>query len=99
MPFQPIYLTFNLQASLQQLSASFGKTLLIFFLTIIFLCRWGLLLRFAECPNQALQLLTKLYISIMRGTPVTASACCCLFAPYYVFGIKLSNDYRFWAVI
>jgi polar amino acid transport system permease protein/polar amino acid transport system substrate-binding protein len=100
MPFQPIYLTFNLQASLQQLSASFGKTLLIFFLTIIFSLPLGLIVAFCRMSKiKPLQLLTKLYISIMRGTPLMLQLVVVFFAPYYVFGIKLSNDYRFWAVI
>jgi len=100
MPFQPIYLAFNLQASLQQLSASFGKTLMIFFLTIIFSLPLGLIVAFCRMSKiKPLQLLTKLYISIMRGTPLMLQLVVVFFAPYYVFGIKLSNDYRFWAVI
>jgi ABC-type amino acid transport system permease subunit len=35
----------------------------------------------------------------MRGTPLMLQLVVVFFAPYYIFGIKLSNDYRFWAVI
>jgi ABC-type amino acid transport system permease subunit len=41
----------------------------------------------------------KIYISIMRGTPLMLQLIVVFFAPYYVFGINLSADYRFIAVI
>ncbi len=43
--------------------------------------------------------ITKFYISIMRGTPLMLQLLVVFFAPSLVFGVKNSNDYRFWAVI
>ena len=43
--------------------------------------------------------LMKVYISIMRGTPLMLQLIVVFFAPYYIFGINLSADYRFIAVI
>ena len=40
-----------------------------------------------------------IYISIMRGTPLMLQLIVIFFAPYYIFGINLSADYRFTAVI
>lgn len=100
MLFQPILLAFNFQTTLEQLSASFVNTLMIFVLTIIFSLPLGLVVAFCRMSKiKPLQLLTKLYISIMRGTPLMLQLVVVFFAPYYIFGIKLSNDYRFWAVI
>jgi len=41
----------------------------------------------------------KIYISIMRGTPLMLQLIVVFFAPYYIFGMTLSSDYRFIAVI
>ena len=41
----------------------------------------------------------KTYISIMRGTPLMLQLIVVFFAPYYVFGVSLSSDFRFIAVI
>lgn len=46
-----------------------------------------------------LRWLMKLYISIMRGTPLMLQLIVVFFAPYYLFGISLSSDYRFISVI
>ncbi len=41
----------------------------------------------------------KVYISIMRGTPLMLQLIVVFFAPYYVFGASLSPDYRMISVI
>ena len=41
----------------------------------------------------------KVYISIMRGTPLMLQLIVVFFAPYYVFGMSLSVEYRMVAVI
>jgi ABC-type amino acid transport system permease subunit len=43
--------------------------------------------------------LMKIYSSIMRGTPLMLQLIVVFFAPYYVFGMSLSPDFRFIAVI
>lgn len=45
------------------------------------------------------QLIMKIYISIMRGTPLMLQLMVVYFGPYYIFGMKISSDYRFYAVI
>ena len=39
------------------------------------------------------------YISIMRGTPLMLQLLVVFFGPYYLFGIKVTATYRFYAVI
>lgn len=46
-----------------------------------------------------IQLLAKIYISILRGTPLMLQLLVVYFAPYYVFGVTLSKSYRLIAVL
>ena len=50
-------------------------------------------------PNHVLRSLTRGYISVMRGTPLMLQLLVVYFSPYYLLRIRLSPDYRFWAVI
>ena len=100
MLFDPILLKFNFEATITQLSGGFLNTLKIFFLTIIFSMPLGLIVVFFRTSKfKPLQILTKLYISIMRGTPLMLQLLVVFFAPSLLFGIQNSSSYRFWAVI
>ena len=46
-----------------------------------------------------LRAISKIYISIMRGTPLMLQLLVVFFGPYYLFGVSLSYSYRFYAVI
>ena len=46
-----------------------------------------------------IQLITKLYISVLRGTPLMLQLLVIYFGPYYLFGISISISYQFYAVI
>ena len=46
-----------------------------------------------------LALLVRLYISVMRGTPLMLQMFFIYFAPYYIFGIELSTESKFSATI
>ncbi len=85
---------------LSQLAQGMTKTLLVFFLTLLFALPLGLLLAFVRMSRFRLfQWIAKIYISIMRGTPLMLQLIVVCFAPYYVFGISLNEGYRFTAVI
>lgn len=72
----------------------------IFVLTLLFSLPLGLILSFGRMSaNALLRFLTKIYISLMRGTPLMLQLIVVYFAPFYVFGIKISASYRFFAVI
>lgn len=45
------------------------------------------------------QWLIKIYISIMRGTPLMLQLFVVFYAPYYVFGISINSSFRFYAVL
>ena len=85
---------------LQQLCIGLVKTVEIFVLTLVFSLPLGLLISFGRMSKNAiLKTIVKIYISIMRGTPLMLQLIVVYFAPYYVFGVKISRGYRFVAVI
>ena len=72
----------------------------IFVLTLLFSLPLGLVVAGGRMSRFApLRWLMRIYISIMRGTPLMLQLIVVFFAPYYVFGVNLSADYRFIAVI
>ena len=85
---------------LQQLCIGLVKTVEIFVLTLVFSLPLGLLISFGRMSKNAiLKTIIKIYISIMRGTLLMLQLIGVYFAPYYVFGVKISRSYRFIAVI
>ena len=72
----------------------------IFLLTLLFSLPLGLLISFGRMSGNVLvKGIVKIYIAIMRGTPLMLQLMAIYFAPYYVFGIKITSEYRFMAVI
>lgn len=72
----------------------------IFLLTLLFSLPLGLLVAFGRMSkNKILQTIVKIYIAIMRGTPLMLQLIVVYFAPFYIFGLKISQGYRFVAVI
>ena len=83
-----------------QLSSGMLATCKIFTLTLIFSLPLGLLIAFGRMSKLGiLQLITKIYISVMRGTPLMLQLLVVYFGPYYLFGIRLSTEYRFYATV
>ena len=83
-----------------KLASGMLATLGIFFLTLVFSLPLGMLLMFIRVSRiKVVQWLAKIYISIMRGTPLMLQLLVVFFGPYYIFGISLSYSYRFYAVI
>jgi polar amino acid transport system substrate-binding protein len=90
----------NLTSIAKQLTRGVGSTLAIFFLTLIFSLPLGFLISFARMSRfKVVRAIAKVYISIMRGTPLMLQLLVVFFGPFYVFGIHLSSSYRFYAVI
>lgn len=85
---------------LSLLSQGFVTSLLIFALTLLFSMPLGLAVMFGRRSRLTpLRGFIKAYISIMRGTPLMLQLIVVYFAPYYVFGMKISKSYRMIAVI
>lgn len=84
----------------KQLSSGLLASLSIFILTLVFALPLGLLIASGRmCKIKIIQWLVKIYISVVRGTPLMLQLLVVFFGPYYLFGINLSSTYRFYAVI
>ena len=82
------------------LNEGFVKTFEIFVATLIGALPLGLLLAFGTMSKfKPLALLARAYISIMRGTPLMLQMFAIYFMPYYVFGISLTTDSKWYATI
>lgn len=85
---------------LQQLGEGMIVSVEIFLLTLLFALPLGLVVSFGRMSkNGFLSSLVKIYIAVMRGTPLMLQLIVVYFSPYYVFGIKISQSYRFVATI
>lgn len=72
----------------------------IFTLTLLFSLPLGLFVAFGRMSKNALlRNAIKVYISIMRGTPLILQLMVVYFGPYFIFGISTPRGYRFIAVI
>ena len=83
-----------------QLSDSMLRSTWIFLLTLIFSMPLGLLICVARMYAwKPVQWLMKFYISVVRGTPLMLQLLVIYFGKYFLFGLPLTTNYRFWAVI
>ena len=83
-----------------QLSKGMLASLAIFLLTLIFSLPLGLLLNSIRMSRfKVLQWIARVYISIMRGTPLMLQLLVVFFGPHYLFGVEVSSTFRFYAVI
>lgn len=90
----------SLQVMLGQLSAGMVTTVLIFVLTLLFSLPLGLVISFGRMSKHfLLRNLAKIYISLMRGTPLMLQLLVVYFGPYYILGISISSAYRAYAVV
>ena len=75
-------------------------TVEIFSLTLLFSIPLGLVVcSFRRSGNKILTGIMRVFISIMRGTPLMLQLIVIFFGPYFLFGFHLSQTYRFIAVI
>ena len=85
---------------MSQLGSGMLISVEIFALTLIFSLPLGLFLSFGRMSkNIAVRNVSKVYISVMRGTPLMLQLLVVYFGPYYIFNISIKPSYRFAAVI
>ena len=83
-----------------QLLKGLGSTCLIFALTLLLSLPLGLLVCFGRMSRfEPLQYVVRFFISILRGTPLMLQLIVVCFAPFYVFGMKLTSSWTFAALI
>lgn len=84
----------------QEIGAGISSSLLLFVLTLIFSMPLGLLVCFGRMSKiKPLSMVFNFVISVLRGTPLMLQLVVVFFGPYYVFGMNVSNTWRFWAAI
>ena len=84
---------------LSTMGAGMLRTCSIFFLTLLFSLPLGMLVMFLRRSKLGVvRGLTKVYIAIMRGTPLMLQLLVWYFGPYYLFGWSI-RGYRFTAII
>ena len=84
---------------LRQMTAGFGQTCLIFFMTLIFSLPLGMLVYFGRVSRiKPISWIVKIYISIMRGTPLMLQLLVWYFAPYYLWQMNIGG-YKLTAIL
>ena len=83
-----------------QLLEGLATTFEIFILTLVFALPLGLILAFGSMSKfKPLKFLLQVIIWIIRGTPLMLQLIAVYFGPWYLFRIRISDGYRFYAVI
>ncbi len=90
----------SVSTMLNQLAGGMVTSFEIFFLTLLFSLPLGLIISFGRMSKIfILRTVSKIYISVMRGTPLMLQLLVVYFGPYYIFGIPNSGNSRMIAVI
>ena len=85
---------------IQQFTGGMVITLEIFFVTLFTSLLLGLGLALVRMSKiKVLAFIAKVYISVMRGTPLMLQLLVVYFGPYFIFGMTLSSDSRLNAVL
>ena len=88
----------SIQQMVMQLAGGMGISIQIFVVTLIVSLPLGLVVAFGRMSrNKVLQTIVKVYISVMRGTPLMLQLMVVYFGPYYLLGIRVGTSYRLWA--
>ena len=83
-----------------QLSKGLLVSVEIFVLTLVFSLPLGFIVAFGRMSkNPIIRTITKVYISIMRGTPLMLQLLVVYFGPNLLLGVRIGENYRFVAVI
>lgn len=89
----------NFSMMLTQMAEGMLSTLSIFFLTLIFSMPLGFLITFGRMSRfKPISGIARIFISIMRGTPLMLQLMVVYFFPYYLFGLSIGS-WRFPAII
>lgn len=83
---------------MELLLSGLAFTLQIFVTTLIGSLPLGVLVAFGRMSRfKPVALVARFYISVMRGTPLMLQLMALMFGPYYLFGLQMGNDWKYWA--
>ncbi len=90
----------NIATMTGMLAEGFLVSMQIFFFTLLGAVPLGIVVALMRMSRLApVRLITRAYISIMRGTPLMLQMFAIYFAPYYLLGIRLTTDSKWYATI
>ena len=85
----------ELSVIIAKLAEGMFVSIQIFIMTLVFSLPLGLVVAFGRMSKNAiLRNAVKVYISIMRGTPLMLQLMMVYFGPFYLFRIKVGNGFR-----
>lgn len=89
----------ELAVMLEILFSGLVFTAQIFATTLIGALPLGVVIAFCRMSKfKPLAIVARLYISIMRGTPLMLQLMAFMFAPYYLFGLQMGSEWKYYAV-
>lgn len=78
-----------------QLLPGMAVTVEIFFITLLFSLPLGMIIAWGRMSRfKVVQWICRIYIDVMRGTPLMLQLLVVYFGPYYIFGISIGSSYR-----
>lgn len=78
---------------ISKMSEGLGRTCAIFFLTLLFALPLGLAVaQLRMSKNKIVSAITKVYISVLRGTPLMLQLLAVTYGPFYLFGMSVSRE-------
>ena len=90
----------NFELLMTRLGDGMVTTIWIFGITLLLALPFGMIVAFGRMSkNVILRNIVKVYISIMRGTPLMLQLLVVYFGPYYIFGMRLTSNSQNLAVI
>lgn len=88
----------ELATMLELLGSGLVLTLQVFITTLVGALPLGVVVALCRMSKfKPLALITRFYISVMRGTPLMLQLMALMFGPYYLFGLQMGADWKYWA--
>ena len=80
-------------AMIQKMSEGLGRSCAIFFLTLLFSLPLGLIIAFLRMSKiKPVSAVARVYISILRGTPLMLQLIAVTYGPFYLFGSGVARN-------
>ena len=80
-------------AMIQKMSEGLGRSCVIFLLTLLFSLPLGLIIAFLRMSRiKPISAVAKVYISILRGTPLMLQLIAVTYGPFYLFGSGVARN-------
>ena len=88
----------ELATMLELLGSGLVLTLQVFVTTLVGALPLGVVVALCRMSKfKPLALITRFYISVMRGTPLMLQLMALMFGPYYLFDLQMGADWKYWA--